>query len=106
MLHPGDPNSGSSQRPAVSADGFSFALVRESFAVETPPFATAYERVPAPGVGAHSWLSPGSADDWTVAPATLVIFIALTAVAIPLFIYRLALRFGCIRHPKSSSDRE
>jgi hypothetical protein len=99
MLHPDDLNSGPSRSPSVSGDSLPFAFGGPSFGVETPPFATAYAGVPSQTVRAHSSFSPGSVNDWTVAPAVLLIFIVLTAVAIPLFIYRLALRFGRIQHP-------
>jgi hypothetical protein len=98
MLHPVDPNSGSSQSPTASADGFPFAVVGPTFAVEPPLFATAYAGVPSQTLGAHSWLSPGTAGDCTVGPAVHLVFIVVTAVTIPFFIYRLALRLDRIRH--------
>jgi hypothetical protein len=90
MLHPVDPNSGSSQSPTASADGFPFAVVGPTFAVEPPLFATAYAGVPSQTLGVHSSLSPGTAGDWTVGPAVHLVFIVVTAVTIPFFIYRFA----------------
>jgi hypothetical protein len=98
MLHPVDANSGSSQSFGASADGLPFALLGPTFAVEPPLFATAYAGVPSQTLGAQSWLSPGTAGDWTVGPAVHLVFIVLTAVTIPFFIYRFALRLDRIRH--------
>lgn len=98
MLHPAVPNSKPSESPAASADSSPFAFVGPSLVVETPPFATAYAGIPSQTVSPHLWLTASSVGDWTAAPAVHLTFIVLTVVAIPLFIYRLALRFGCIRH--------
>jgi hypothetical protein len=101
MLHLDDSDAEfTNQGPVADKDPFAFEGL--SFTVEKATLAASYAAIPVHTADTH--FRGVSSGDWAVAPAVHVFFLLLTAVTVPLFTYRLALRFGYMGPRRTSVD--